>query len=307
MEWASDYIRELMGAALAENVGACDVSITATVSPLARGKARIVAEQDLVCAGLPLAEKVFQAVDPEIRIGLQATDGNKVEKGQTVLRLDGRAAGILRGEGTALYFLRTLSEIATLTQQYVEKLAGTRAKIRTTRNATPGLGLLEEYAVAVGGGTNRCEESVGGVLLKESHIAFVGGVKAALDQAHSYVSLQMRPRAMTAYEAVGAAPKDAEVNSVAIQIEVRNERELQEALSAGAESVLLEEMSVDEAGHFVRIVRQVRPDCVVEISGSMTLVDVRAYAETGADYLSPKALRQSAAMAEFRLLVDQSK
>src|SRR5208283_4666359 len=131
------------------------------------------------------------------------------------------------------------------------------------------------------------------LLLKENHIALAGGVKAALDQAHAFASSRMNPRAMTAYEAVGTQA-EREPAGLGIQIEVRNEEELQEALSAGAEAVLLDNMTPEQARHCVEITRRIRPICVVEISGGITLENARAYAVSGADYLSSGALTHSA-------------
>jgi nicotinate-nucleotide pyrophosphorylase (carboxylating) len=187
----------------------------------------------------------------------------------------------------------------------VELIAGTQAKMCDTWKTAPGMRMLERYAFKIGGGANRPVDLFGGVLLKENHIAFAGGVKAALDQAHSYVSAQMKPLAMSAYEAVGPIPSEEEATSLPIEIEVRGESELREALSAGAEAVLLDHMSPDQARACVEIVRKIRPDCIVEISGGITLENVRAYADTGADYLSSGALTQSAPNDVLSLLVDR--
>jgi nicotinate-nucleotide pyrophosphorylase (carboxylating) len=129
-------------------------------------------------------------------------------------------------------------------------------------------------------------------------------VKAALDQAHSYASLRMSPLATTAYEAVGLPPSQNEASSLPIQIEVRNEAELREALGAGAAAVLLDYFTPDQARACVQIVRHIQPDCIVEISGGITLANARTYAETGADYLSSGALTHSAPNADLSLLVD---
>ncbi len=304
MDWNSSYIQELIAAAIEEDVGPGDVTVAATISEKARGRAHIVAKQDLICAGLPLAERVFQALDPQMKFELRAADGQKISKGKDVLHLEGKASAILTGERTALNFLGRLSGIATLTHLFVEQIAGTRAHIRDTRKTTPGLRLLEKYAVKMGGGTNHRVGLFDAILLKENHIALAGGVKAALDQAHSYVSSRMKPRAMTAYEAVGTAPSEADAISLSVQIEVRNESELREALSAGAEAILLDNMSPEEARQCVDTVRKTRPDCIVEISGGITLANARSYAETGADYLSSGALTHSAPNADLSLLVD---
>jgi nicotinate-nucleotide pyrophosphorylase (carboxylating) len=304
MDWNSAYIRELIERALAEDVGGGDLTVAATIPAGPSGQAHIVAKQDLVCAGLPLAAKIFRRLDPQMNVELRAADGQWVERGHDMLHLSGKASAILTGERTALNFLGRLCGIATLTRQFVEQLKGTRAKIRDTRKTTPGLRLLEKYAVKMGGGTNHRIGLYDAILLKENHIVLAGGVKAALDQAHAYAAMQMNPRAMTAYEAVGSAPQLTEADSLPIQIEVREENELREALAAGAESVLLDNMPPEQARQAVELVRSIRPSCVVEISGGITLRNAGAYADTGADFLSSGALTHSAPSADLSLLVD---
>ena len=304
MEWNSSYIQKLIAAALEEDVGSGDATVAATIAVNARAKAHIVAKQEMVCAGLPLAEKVFLTLDSQIEIERRAEDGQQISKGQDLLYLEGQASAILTGERTALNFLGRLSGIATLTHQFVEQISGTRAKMRDTRKTTPGLRPLEKYAVKMGGGTNHRIGLFDAILLKENHIVLAGGVKAALGQAHSYISARMKPRAMTAYEAAGTIPTAEQASSLSVQIEVRNERELREALEAGAEAVLLDNMTVEQARRCVQLVRGIRPDCIVEISGGITLENVRAYAETGADYLSSGALTHSAPNADLSQLVD---
>ena len=156
----------------------------------------------------------------------------------------------------------------------------------------------------MGGGTNHRVGPYDAILLKKSHIALAGGVKAALDQAHSYASSRMSPLATTAYEAVDLSPSQNEASSLPILIEVRNEDELREALGAGAEAILLDNFTADQARACVQIARSIRPDCVVEISGGITLANARTYAEAGADHLSSGALTHSAANADLSLLVD---
>jgi nicotinate-nucleotide pyrophosphorylase (carboxylating) len=304
MDWDSSYVRNLIAQALAEDIGPGDATVAATIPAHAVGRAHIVAKQDLVCAGLPLAERIFRALDSHVKLERHADEGQLVHKGHDLLHLNGKASAILTGERTALNFLGHLSGIATLTHQFVEQLAGTRAKMRDTRKTTPGLRLLEKYAVKMGGGTNHRIGLYDAILLKENHIALAGGVRAAMDQAHSYASLQMSPRATTAYEAVGQIPTHSEAASLPIQIEVRNAADLREALSAGADAVLLDNMRPDQARACAQIARSIRPDCIVEISGGITLANARAYAETGADYLSSGALTHSAPNADMSLLVD---
>jgi len=305
MDWNSAYIGDLIERALTEDVGPGDVTVAATIATNAAGQAHILAKRDLVCAGLPLAAEMFRRLDRQIKLDLRVADGQFVKEGQDLLHLSGKASAILTGERTALNFLGHLSGIATLTRQFVGQLIGTMAKIRDTRKTTTGLRLLEKYAVKMGGGTNHRIGLYDAILLKENHIALAGGVKAALDLAHTYAASLMKPREMTAYEAVGSAPTEAENASLPIQIEVRNEVELREALAAGAVSVLLDNMTPEQARRAVEIVRSTRPACVVEISGGVTLANVRAYAESGADFLSSGALTHSAPNADLSLLVDR--
>ena len=302
MNWDSEYVQRLVQTALEEDIGAGDATVLATIPARATGMARIIVREGLVCAGLPMAEKVFRALDPEMKMEQRVQDGELVSKGTVLLHLHGKARAILTGERTALNFLGRLCGIATTVQHFVEKIQGTRAKIRDTRKTTPGLRLLEKYAVKKGGGTNHRIGLYDAILLKENHIALAGGVKQALDQAHSYAALHYKPDALTAYEE--AVPSRASDTVLPIQIEVRDERELREALSAGAEAVLLDNMTPAEAKQCVELAHELRPDCVVEISGGITLENVRAYAETGADFLSSGTLTHSAPAANLSLLVD---
>ena len=302
MNWDSEYVQRLVQTALEEDVGAGDATVLATITAKATGKARILAREELICAGLPMAERVFQALDPKMQVERRVQEGALVTKGDVLLHLDGKARAILTGERAALNFLVRLCGIATTVHRFVERIQGTRARIRDTRKTTPGLRLLEKYAVKAGGGTNHRIGLYDAILLKENHIALAGGVKAALDQANAYAALHAKPSALTAYEE--AVPARATDTVLPIQIEVRDERELREALSAGAESVLLDNMTPAEAKQCVELARSLQPECVVEISGGITVENVRAYAETGADFLSSGFLTHSAPAANLSLLVD---
>ena len=305
MNWHSEEIERIVRQALAEDIGPGDATTAATVSPHAGARAHILSRQTLVCAGLPLAEKVFQALDPEMEVVSLHTDGSFVEPGVTLVEMRGNATAILTGERTALNFLAHLCGIATLTRRFVEQLAATKTRIRDTRKTTPGLRTLEKYAVKMGGGTNHRFGLYDAILLKENHIVLAGGIKAALDKAHTYVSPKVpAPRAASAYDAAGLDPEVVGPGPLAVQVEVRNESELIEALGAGAEAVLLDNMTPERATECVKIARGIRADCVIEISGGITLENARAYAEAGADFLSSGMLTHSAPAANLSLLVD---
>ncbi|HYA97696.1 MAG TPA: carboxylating nicotinate-nucleotide diphosphorylase [Methylomirabilota bacterium] len=282
MDWNSDAITSLVRGALAEDVGPGDATTLAVVAPDTRADARILARRDLVCAGLPLAERVFRELDAKCRIEPACREGESVSPGKDLARISGSAQAILTGERTALNFLAHLCGIATLTSLFVKELAGTHAKIRDTRKTTPGLRALEKYAVRAGGGENHRFGLYDAILVKENHIALAGGIRAAISKARAYSA------------------------SIPIQVEVRNEAELQEAVDAGAESLLLDNMTVEQATRCVSQAHQRRPNCVAEISGGITLANARAYALTGANYLSAGALTHSVPAADLSLLVEST-
>jgi nicotinate-nucleotide pyrophosphorylase (carboxylating) len=305
MDWNSHYIADLVRRALDEDIGAGDATTAAVVPPQASAQAHILARQTLVCAGLPIAERVFHALDPEIQVTCPHNDGSFVEPGAEIVRIKGNGRAILTGERTALNFLAHLCGIATVTRRFVEQLAGTKTRIRDTRKTTPGLRALEKYAVKTGGGANHRIGLYDAILLKENHIAAAGGIKAALDKAHTYASPKVpAPRAASAYDAAGLDPEVVGPGPLPVQIEVRDQKELREALGAGAEAVLLDNMTPERAAECVRIARGVRAECMIEISGGITLENARHYAQAGADFLSSGMLTHSAPAANLSLLVD---
>jgi nicotinate-nucleotide pyrophosphorylase (carboxylating) len=303
MDWYSSEIDELVRRALHEDIGAGDATSEAPIQVTSKARARIIARAPLVCAGLPIAPRIFRELDPNIEIELLAHDGDSVDNRCDLIACRGNARAILAGERTALNFVSHLSGIATLTARFVERLAGTSTKIRDTRKTTPGLRALEKYAVRMGGGINHRFGLYDAILLKENHIALAGGIRAALERAHAFASRRTAPAEISAYEAAGKHSKSTR-SPLPIQIEVRDQYELREALEAGAEAVLLDNMTPEAAQSCVVLARKIRPDCVVEISGGITLDNVRQYAETGADFLSAGVLTHAAPAANLSLLVD---
>jgi nicotinate-nucleotide pyrophosphorylase (carboxylating) len=305
LDWDAPEITALVRAALDEDLGAGDLTALSLVPSGSKAKARILAKQDVVLAGLPLAARVFAAADRHVRWEPQFQEGAGAPAGGVVALLEGPTRGILTAERTALNFLAHLSGIATLTRRFVEAVAGTSARIRDTRKTTPLLRQLEKYAVRMGGGTNHRFGLYDAILIKENHIAMAGGVGEALRRAHTFTSALDREMAeTTAYESFAPPPASPQARPVPIQIEVRNEAELREALAAGADAVLLDNCSPAEAARLTELARRERPGTIVEISGGLNLGNIRAYAETGADFLSIGALTHSAPAADFTLLVD---
>jgi nicotinate-nucleotide pyrophosphorylase (carboxylating) len=256
---------------------ACDDATTLSVVPAGlRASAALVARASGVLAGLPLVETVFKVLDATVTLRELAPDGTRVSANQAVLEIEGTARAMLSGERVALNFIQRLSGIATLTARYVDAVRGTRAKILDTRKTTPGLRVLERYAVRCGGGTNHRADLAAAVLIKDNHLAAIGGD----------VALAIR-------RARAGAPSG-------MQVEVECDRREQVAigLAAGADVIMLDNMSCDEMRACVELVSG---GAILEASGGITLENVRAVAETGVDWISIGALTHSAPSLDLAL------
>jgi nicotinate-nucleotide pyrophosphorylase (carboxylating) len=313
MNWEAQEITGLIRAALDEDLGfgrtarPGDVTSLATVAADATARAHIVAKQNAVVAGLPLAERVFRALDSTLKLQAEAQDGALVRAGNVLLRIEGNARVILAGERVALNFLGHLSGIATLTRKFVDAIAGTRACIRDTRKTTPLLRALEKYAVRCGGGANHRFGLFDAMLIKENHIAAAGGVREALRRAKEQVaSLEPVTAHTTAYESFAPQTSGGAAGAISIQIEVRSESELREALAAGAESVLLDNQTPEAARSLIALARRESPACIIEISGGVTPANVRAFAGAAPDFIAIGALTHSAPAADFSLLIEKA-
>jgi nicotinate-nucleotide pyrophosphorylase (carboxylating) len=270
-------VQELIDRALAEDVGAGDLTTAALVSPGSRSRARIVEKAPGVISGLRVAESVFRRVDPRLRWHGHAPEGEWREDG-LVAEVAGDTASILRGERVALNFLGRLSGVATLTARYVRAVEGTGARILDTRKTTPLLRALEKEAVVHGGGVNHRFGLYDAILVKENHIAAAGSVSAATRQA------------------LAAAGE-----GVPVEIEARTLSELREALDAGAPRVMLDNMTLDQMREAVAITAG---RAELEASGNVSLENVREIAETGVDYISVGALTHSAPALDLSLLLE---
>ncbi len=253
--------------ALAEDIGSGDVTTNSIVPPEARMRGQIVAKQDGIVAGLDVARAVYLEVDAQIDFRPQAAEGARVTRGQVLALVSGRARSLLTAERTALNFLGRMSGIATLTRQFVEAVAGTKAVILDTRKTAPGLRAADKLAVRRGGGQNHRFGLYDMVLIKDNHIAFAGSITEAVTR-------------------VRAAAPDLE-----IEVEVGSLEELQEALALGVRRILLDNMSLDMLRAAVHLTAG---RATLEASGNVTLETVRAIAETGVDYISCGALTHSA-------------
>jgi nicotinate-nucleotide pyrophosphorylase (carboxylating) len=302
-----EFIQSLVRTALAEDIGAGDITTEAAIPADQRASTCIVAKEPCVVAGLPLVEEVFDQIDvvgaihrgcppsedhpgqarrpaPTIvSVKLLVAEGDFVEEGTRVCALNGSARGILTGERTALNFLQRLSGIATLTRQFVDEIKGTKARILDTRKTTPTLRILEKYAVAVGGGTNHRMGLFDAVMIKDNHRVILArlGSKALGD-------------------AVATARKNHP--SAAIIVEADTLEQVPEALAAGTNHILLDNMTPDELREAVALIDG---RAKTEASGGVTLETVRAIAQTGVDYISVGALTHSARAVNYSLEISE--
>jgi nicotinate-nucleotide pyrophosphorylase (carboxylating) len=273
---ATIIIEPLVRAALLEDLGrAGDMTTDAIVPATARTTAVLVARQAGVVAGLDLARLAFKLVDPAIDTSVERPDGSRVSAGDVIAAVTGAARGILTGERVALNFLSHLSGIATATASIVDAVRGHRARITCTRKTTPGLRVVQKYAVRVGGGANHRFGLDDAVLIKDNHIAAVGGIKQAAERARS---------------AVG--------HLVKIEIEVDSLAQLEEALAVGADAVLLDNMTTDDLR---RAVAMVGGRAITEASGRITQATALAVAATGVDLISIGWLTHSATALDVAL------
>ena len=278
---SAEDIRRAVQLALEEDVGTGDLTTLATIPITATANAVILARETLVVAGLPVAEAVSRELSPSLRFTRAAREGDPVKAGQALLQVDGSAQAILTAERVALNFLQRLSGIATLTNQFVDAVKGTRAHILDTRKTTPGLRRLEKYAVKCGGGHNHRLGLFDQVLIKDNHL----------------VALQNESPS-----AVGAAVKRArdQYPQHKIEIEADSLEQVEQALSAGADIILLDNMNLVQ----LRVaVQQAKGRAKTEASGGVHLGTVRQIAETGVDYISVGALTHSARAVDIALEV----
>ncbi len=267
-------LRPLVLSALREDAAFDDVTTQAIVPKNQKAKVILLAKQDLVLCGLEVAEAAFRLLDPKIRFRSKAKEGQALKRGAILAEIEGSARALLSAERVALNFLQRLSGIATLTRRYVEAVRGTGAKMLDTRKTTPGMRLLERYAVSVGGGVNHRFDLKSAAMIKDNHLVAAGSVAEALRRI------------------------EARKIKVPIIIEVKNLRELREALKAGVKRLLLDNMKPADLRRAVRIAGR---GCRLEASGGVNLKNIRKIAATGVDFISVGALTHSAPAVDISL------
>lgn len=277
MKQIAMQVDDLIRLALAEDIGSGDITTRLLVDDETIGSARVVAKQDFVLAGSRTFERVFTMLSAAVECRFMFADGTAARKGQTVAELKGPFAALLTGERTALNFLQRLSGIATKTREFVEKIKPHKAVLLDTRKTTPGWRVLEKEAVRCGGGTNHRIGLFDALLIKENHIACCGGIAAALARARG-----------------GLSPL------VSVEIEVRNLVELQDALAASPDVIMLDNMSTADMRQAVEITGGKIP---LEASGNVNLDTIAAIAATGVDYISCGAVTHSASAVDLSMLL----
>jgi nicotinate-nucleotide pyrophosphorylase (carboxylating) len=270
-------IEDLIDLALKEDIGPGDITTDNIVTADMQGKGIVIAKQDLVIAGLQVAEKVFKALEPAVDFTTDFRDGDRIATGAVVVRVQGALRTLLKGERTALNFLQRLSGIATQARAFVEMVAGTSVKLVDTRKTTPGWRVLEKYAVRVGGAHNHRMGLYDGVLIKDNHIAVAGGISQAVQKARQAIS-----------------------HLVKVEVETTTPEEVQQALAAGAEIIMLDNMDLDQIRQAVRMINK---KALVEVSGGVTREKLKDLAQTGVDLISIGALTHSAVAVDLSMRI----
>ncbi|GBC63411.1 nicotinate-nucleotide diphosphorylase [Desulfonema ishimotonii] len=272
-----DSVKKLIEMALTEDIGPGDITTENIFSPEALGKGEIIAKEPLILAGLDVARQTFEMLDPAVEFTPLFADGDRVERGQRVLKVAGRVHALLKGERTALNFLQRLSGIATQVRSYADCMKGKTARLVDTRKTTPGWRTLEKYAVRVGGAYNHRTGLYDGVLIKDNHIAACGGIGPAVERVRDRVS-----------------------HLVKIEVEVEDLNGVREALDAGADVIMLDNMGIPEIRAAVGMIQG---RALTEVSGNVTREALADLADTGADLISSGALTHSARSMDLSMRI----
>jgi len=270
-------VNDIIKKALIEDIGHGDLTTQAIVSTQQRAQGEFIAKEELILCGIGVACQVFSLIEPQIKCNAEHKDGDQIKPQDIILRVEGPAWALLEGERVALNFLQHMSGISTLTNKYVKLVEDYRVKIISTRKTIPGMRLLEKYSVCLGGGGSHRFGLDDGILIKENHIKLAGGIKNAVTRARQ-----------TLY------------HGLKIEVEVKSLKELEEALKAGIDAVLLDNMEPQSIAEAVGLSKK---QILLEASGGITLDNVKEYAATGVDYISIGALTHSAPAVDITFLL----
>lgn len=273
----SQQIKKIIEAALAEDIGSGDVTTEATIRPRKKGRARAVAKDDFVVAGIDVFEAVFKSLDKGVTVKKMIADGRLAKRGAVIAEVEGRLSAILQAERVALNLFQRMCGIATLTAKYIDVVGGTKTKILDTRKTVPGLRVLDKMAVRLGGGTNHRMGLYDGVLIKDNHIEAAGGITAAVEAQRKHLQQNLK-----------------------IEVETKNLREVKEALKCGVDMIMLDNMSNDA---MKKAVDFIAGRALTEASGNVNLERVAQIAKTGVDFISIGELTHSVRAADISLQV----
>ena len=279
LQLSEEEVDNVIALALAEDISHGDITSEALIPPDLYGKASILIKQRGILVGGEVAKRLFLQVDPSLKVAVLIEDGAKVKPGDIVATISGQVVGILKAERTALNFLQRLSGIASLTAQYVVRTRGFAATITDTRKTTPGLRMLEKYAVRMGGGKNHRFHLGDGILIKDNHLA------------------TLRALGMSLKDIITKAKQKAP-QGITVEVEVTNPQEAKEAVEAGADIIMLDNMSYEEMRQAVSLVSG---QAEIEASGGITLANVHQAAMTGVDIISIGALTHSSRALDISL------
>lgn len=270
MKTNDELIDDLLKLAFAEDVGDGDHTTLSTIPAEARGKQQLIVKEDGILAGVDIARKVFKMFDPELKMTVFINDGARVKKGDIAFVVEGSVRSLLQTERTMLNIMQRMSGIATMTDKYQSRLDGLKTKVLDTRKTTPGMRLLEKEAVAIGGGKNHRIGLFDMILIKDNHVDFAGGITNAVNAAKEYCAKNNK--------------------DLKIEVEVRNTAEIDEALAAGVDRIMLDNFTPAQTAEAVK---HINGRVEIESSGGITLDTLRQYGETGVDYISVGALTHS--------------
>ncbi len=260
-------VDEIIRNALKEDVGTGDITTESVIGEEVQVFGNLIAKENGIICGMGVFERVFYVIDPDIRVTAFVADGEYVESGKIIAEISGSARGVLTGERVSLNLLQRMSGIATATNTYAKKLSGTKTMVTDTRKTTPGLRVLEKYAVLTGGGRNHRHNLSDGVLIKDNHIKAAGGISEAV-----------------------AAAREKVPHTIKIEVETENLDMVREALGSGADIIMLDNMSIDKIREAVKLIDK---RALTEASGNMDMRDITEVAEAGVDIISIGALTHS--------------
>lgn len=268
----------LIDLALKEDYGSGDITTDNLIGPALKGVGEIIAKEPLVIAGINIVGQVFNHIDPQVSISSNHKDGDMVQKGETILTIEGAVRSLLIGERTALNFLQRLSGIATQVRSYMDTLGDKKVRLVDTRKTTPGWRVLEKYAVRVGGADNHRMGLYDGVLIKDNHIVASGGIAQSIEKVRGKVPHLIR-----------------------IEIEVSNLEEVKEAITAGADILMLDNMDLKQITEAVKLING---EATIEVSGNVTKANLADLADTGVDIISVGALTHSARCVDISMKIN---